>query len=76
MAAVLCLASGCSAAVGAATHTGRAHLYLHLDNGDYDLGPLVKGIDLSTDERKAYYGFDLGSASAPDSPATASTVNS
>lgn len=49
-------------------YEGRAHLYIPSEKGNLELGFLVNVLDLSTDEKKAYYGFDLGSASAPDSP--------
>ncbi|MEU8772080.1 ETX/MTX2 family pore-forming toxin [Streptomyces griseus] len=50
-------------------YEGRAHLYLEGDdNKTLEIGFVVNGLDLSTDEKKAYYGFDLGTASAPDSP--------
>ncbi|MFL0021355.1 ETX/MTX2 family pore-forming toxin [Streptomyces sp. NBUL23] len=49
-------------------YEGRAHLYFHAEVGTIEYGSLLSALDTSTQEKKAYYGLDLGDQSAPDSP--------
>ncbi|MEV8598843.1 ETX/MTX2 family pore-forming toxin [Streptomyces griseoviridis] len=49
-------------------YEAQAHLWLQTGPETYEIGALVSHLDLSTARKRAQYGFDVGEASAMDSP--------